>query len=681
MIAFFPELKRDQLLFDAIGKFQDRVNYSSRQTVSRRLFGNPNVGTSMDFISRLKIFVTQLPIGHAITVDALIDNHSLLPYFAPFYPEKVISQIRLDMEGEGSQRIHGRLGIKSSKIATPQWMRFCPQCVCFEREKYGECYWHRVAQLPGVLICPQHHTPLLNSKLPAYDRKLSYRFCSAETILKEVDLETEQIPLEDPQFKHLIAIAENSLWLLNNPQIRSNPVDVRQRYRNVLIERGLISYSGQIKKQKFQTSFLKFYSPEFLDLISCRLDPDNHGNWLLQLVRTAQRKNLHPLYHILLIQFLGHTLESFFNLPIQINYFGSGPWPCLNAVCQYYQQRILSDIDVTYSASTGRLLATFACECGFTYARSGPDKEGDDIFRRDRIVSFGSVWINFLKENWGNPQFSLRSLARALGVDPNTVNYQARKLNLSIPRPGYLYGQKIFQELPKSREQLFEEAQKGNRSKWIEATEKYPDFDFNQLKAVLPNAYVWLHKHDTEWLKANRPVRKQRNYRLAINWTYRDLSYLPLCLKSILHSQPEKKLAPLTFTSIARGTGKLYIISAQKSKLPQTISLIDSFVESRSEYAIRRIWHSVEKYQQEASITSSLARWQLVRRSGTGFVDKIPEIDDALNRAVSYVDKWHRTSQNSVSQPPVISSRKISHLQDIIQKCTRSSPDAMQRGS
>lgn len=48
---------------------------------------------------------------------------------------------------------------------TPLHFRVCPFCVRVDREQFGEPYWHRIHQVPGVLACPHHSVYLENSSV------------------------------------------------------------------------------------------------------------------------------------------------------------------------------------------------------------------------------------------------------------------------------------------------------------------------------------------------------------------------------------------------------------------------------------------------------------------------------------------------------------------------------------
>ena len=54
--------------------------------------------------------VSNLPPGHSYTADQLIDEHTLLPLFAPFIDSARYQQAKLDMRGNGGAGIRTRLG-------------------------------------------------------------------------------------------------------------------------------------------------------------------------------------------------------------------------------------------------------------------------------------------------------------------------------------------------------------------------------------------------------------------------------------------------------------------------------------------------------------------------------------------------------------------------------------------
>ncbi len=115
--------------------------------------------------SGLDKLVQNLSPLSSITVESLIHQHTLYPFYAPFLPPKRARQIETSMKANYGGNIHTRTGIMASAITTPQYFRFCPDCLQHDLNKYGETYWHRLHQTPGVLFCPTHNIPLQDSTI------------------------------------------------------------------------------------------------------------------------------------------------------------------------------------------------------------------------------------------------------------------------------------------------------------------------------------------------------------------------------------------------------------------------------------------------------------------------------------------------------------------------------------
>jgi hypothetical protein len=181
MIGFFPDPYPDELLYSACARFGDRSGYANVATAARELFGNQIANIS--FPNRLAHLISILPTGHQYTVDKLIDDHTLLRFYSPFISAQRARVIRQEMAGDQENRIHSRLGINAGRLRVPSKLRFCPDCVMADRNTYGEAYWHRVHQLPGIEICPDHAVYLELSTAGWRERENISVFLSAESAI------------------------------------------------------------------------------------------------------------------------------------------------------------------------------------------------------------------------------------------------------------------------------------------------------------------------------------------------------------------------------------------------------------------------------------------------------------------------------------------------------------------
>jgi hypothetical protein len=180
MIGFFPDPYPDELLYSICARYSDRVRYSNKGAIAQELFGSVDAAAVVDLPSHLGHLVAALPLGHCYTVDRLIGSHTLLPFYSPFLPIERVYRLREDMMKSTGSAIHQYSGVTPSNIYSLKWLRFCPLCTQAERKQFGESYWHRLHQIPGVEVCPDHAVFLETSCVPTRNRVNGSHFFSAE---------------------------------------------------------------------------------------------------------------------------------------------------------------------------------------------------------------------------------------------------------------------------------------------------------------------------------------------------------------------------------------------------------------------------------------------------------------------------------------------------------------------
>ncbi len=327
MIGVFPDPHPDEIFYSICARLCKRAGYSKYRIAMQDLFGCEAVVASVTLPSHLDDLVARLAPGSEYTSDYLLVEHTLLPFYSPFLPSERVSRLRQDMCGRKGPAIHMRSGVMASRVPLPGWLRFCPQCVAEDRNRFGECYWHRVHQISGVELCPFHEVYLQNSDVPASNKRTRHEYVAAEhSLQRTMQLQRE---VRSPYHQVLLKIAHDAYWLLCQRRPLQDLKLLTHRYRQLLAEIGLATYRGRVDVQTFTQMFGNRYPTQLLSLLHCELEKDVQENWLVRLVRTPHGAQ-HPLHHLLLMHFLGQTAESFFDYPGEDRPFGVGPWLCLN---------------------------------------------------------------------------------------------------------------------------------------------------------------------------------------------------------------------------------------------------------------------------------------------------------------------------------------------------------------
>ncbi len=300
MLGFFPTLYPGELLYSAITRYQIRSGNLSPKANIEELFNSRTITATADLPSGLDNLVQNLPPYSSVTADNLIQNNTLYPFYAPFLSPKRAKRVYESMKSEKGGNIHTLAGVMASEISTPQYFRFCPECLKSDLNKHGEAYWHRLHQVPGVLFCPAHKMLLQNSQIPFQGMNKHQYYAANGLNCQKIDTQAHYHPSTS---QHLFVLAQNIAHLLDNVYPSRTLEWFTTRYRTLLIEQGYANTTGRVKQKKLLDDFVFFYGREFLNVLNSQVSYEDSSNWLTQIVR-KHRKVFHPIRHLLMIRFL-----------------------------------------------------------------------------------------------------------------------------------------------------------------------------------------------------------------------------------------------------------------------------------------------------------------------------------------------------------------------------------------
>lgn len=585
MIGHFPTPYPDELLYSLCARYGEHVQYSNKSAVGWELFGVKGSTATIDLPSRLGYLVNSLPEGHSLSVDRLIDQHTLLPFYSPFLEKNRVERLRNEMEKTGGGVVHKVAGVTPTTIRPPIHLRFCPSCVASDRRQFRECYWHRLHQVPGVLTCPKHKAFLEDSGVRTRKRPNFYAYVSAE----QANLHTNAklLDLSENSQLCLMFISQSAEWVLGRCGLVPGYVTLHSYYTEGIKLNGL-SYPGRVVSvSRLREAIRRMYPPALLTALQCDFDENKEYSWPFRLVKELNlRKANHPLRHLLLIGLLGQTPRSFFRVddtdkderdfilpqpatsydsslsrkrqnaspryrpgpnarePSKHPWnasgtkempFGTGPWPCLNVTCRFHKQPVITVFHhAPHWERKSIVVGVFSCSCGYIYKRNWANKSTADQYSFDAVKAYGKVWEERLRELWNDLTLSIHKIAALLGVAHTTVKLQAVRLGLEFPRKGP--GNKIARakiskhlRVNTTKRTKYSPTKKTRlvqryRRELLRVIKKYPSATRTMLqKHLAGRAYNWLNKNDREWLNANKPPPFKRvGSNRKVDWSTRD---------------------------------------------------------------------------------------------------------------------------------------------------------------
>ncbi|MCC0179846.1 TniQ family protein [Waterburya agarophytonicola K14] len=190
-------------------------------------------------------------------------------------------------------------------------LKFCPQCRAEDEQKYGEAYWHRQHQIPGMLVCLKHKLPLLNSTILLENKQIHY-YGASQVNLDEVNQANYSKEFESKA----LSIAQETNWLSHNYIEFWGMTWLRNKYKSLLLEKGFITKYSPTKfkyhSEIFTQAFVKFYGKEFLLAIQPQVWEKLNIYLEYSLFSCDIAQTIDRITHILLIKFLCGSSRNIF---------------------------------------------------------------------------------------------------------------------------------------------------------------------------------------------------------------------------------------------------------------------------------------------------------------------------------------------------------------------------------
>jgi hypothetical protein len=615
MLPYFPKPYPDEILYSVLARYHAHVGNQSPKATIKELFGTTTTRAVIDLQGNLLSLMQRLPLLCSLDLNEIITNHTMLWFYQPFIDEERHRKVKQAMAGNKGGTIHTRLGISASSVPNKGHLYYCLDCFAEDRRSLGETYWRNIHQAPGIFVCPKHKT-LLNKGILFKSEINQHHFLQAEdecNFSKPID--DRDINLLDKKILDIFYNISKDVEYFYNGKLQSRPVQFyREKYVNLLKDKGLANSNGRINQIALEEEFKYFYPKELLDILNVNIKINDDASWLRGIVR-KHRKTFHPIQHILMMRFLTGSVEQFYNERIDYRPFGNGNWHCLNPAANHYKEKCIDEVEIRYCQDSKKPIGIFKCSCGFIYSRRGPDITAADKYRIGKVIEYGPLWEQFLKEMVLNNE-PLNSIAKKLNVDVETIKKKAEKLALKVPWTPPRKRQPRKSTGDENRFQLM-------RDEWKKAQMKNPELSKTQLREQLKHVYTWLYRNDYDWLQQNSPIiKKPVALKARVDWDKRDEEILLQLKETVQKWNDVEKPIRITKKLLARKINKVSLLEKYAKNLPKSINFIHSVSESVEDFQIRRSNVVINQLKKERILIKD---WEVYRKAGlrTTVSDKV----------------------------------------------------------
>lgn len=241
------------------------------------------------------------------------------------------------------------------------------------------------------------------------------------------------------------------------------------------------------------------------------------------------------------------------------------------------------------------------------YSRSGEDKTEEDKLRIGRVITYGRVWEDRLRELVEVKKLGLRATARELRVDPNTINRYVALLDLTpswTKRKAQIKPKKI-------RSSNEENIKQQKRDIWLILQSRNPELSKTEIRKLAPDVYAWLYRRDRTWLDKNSPKLKQPKASVnRVDWNHRDKEILIQVQSAVKELLQKDKPVRITISRIGASLGLKALLEKHLRKLPRTKAYLESVTETVEDFQIRRIEWAVEELENRGE---EIKEWKILR--------------------------------------------------------------------
>ncbi len=292
MLPFFTNPYPNELIYSAIARYHFYSGNIDCKDTLEELFDNRSVIPSIGMGSYFSVLAEKL--GAQYSIESLLANHTIYPYYASFLSKQRQQEILNDVKEDG-KALYTRLGMVAGSICIKNGIYYCAICARSDTEQYGEPYIHREHQLQGIDYCP-HHEVLLRKYPVIKDSRIEYiRFELNHMNLSEL----YEI---DPHKEMSVYLAKQAYKLLHLPLHSLSREDIISKYKALLRKHKLITASNRVRQHELYQAFKITFSRDFLKCYQSELSEEDEYNWLKVLTRNMKR-HVHPFRHLLFLYF------------------------------------------------------------------------------------------------------------------------------------------------------------------------------------------------------------------------------------------------------------------------------------------------------------------------------------------------------------------------------------------
>jgi len=154
----------------------------------------------------------------------------------------------------------------------------------------------------------------------------------------------------------------------------------------------------------------------------------------------------------------------------------------------------------------------------------------------------------------------------------------------------FLATQPYLFDTPEKPPNSFSHNEEYYKESWLNLQKKYPDKSKTGLRRISPKIYIWLYRHERDWLSNNSPPLQISKSPRERDWKILDQTILHKTKKAVNDIlKQEKPYKRVSISRIGKIIGQLTVLEKHLDKLPKTMQYLCGKLETVEQFQKRRI--------------------------------------------------------------------------------------------
>jgi hypothetical protein len=407
-------------------------------------------------------------------------------------------------------------------------IKYCPLCVQSSLEQYGKMTWWNVHQFYGVSHCFLHSVPLffINTGENGINRRYVLPVSGTEINVDEQG--------------RMLFISRYITKLYNYLCHEKKTINLSDYYRLWLGFKGYLTKAGNIRFKKLSSDLHDYWYPIFSlndAHLPCEL---SLFNYVPKLVHSDNP--VHYLKHVMLMAFLTNDPKVFFSQRLVV-----GP----EEQKDQFKGAIIDEKMILDLLVSGESMRKVAVTTGYSVGaiKQAALRNGIEIGRRRQRITAAME-----RDIWRK---SFVGIHRQIIADFHLISVGAVEQIIQSHN-----GLSAWRKHLRFQDKLY-----FHRYTILAFITSNPEYSRNKIKLECIS-YMWLYKHDNEWLYMHLPEAQSSKYHPSLDWTARD-KFLAIKVKFMLEPC-------LSISALDRQLGGHNWLIKYADKLPLTMTEVES---------------------------------------------------------------------------------------------------------